>query len=302
MRRPRLYVAAVRIAITGASGFIGRTLVDHLAAADHDVITIGRSNASDVVWNPPEGKLPAERLDGVEAVVNLAGEPIGGGRWTTQRKAAIHDSRVASTTLLSTTLAALPQPPQLLLSGSAIGFYGNSGDTEVDETSPRGHDFLADVVVDWEAAAAPAHAAGIAVAFLRTGIVLSPNGGTLKQMLLPFRLGLGGRSGPGTQWMSWISLRDECRAIEYLLTAGVSGPVNLVAPHPATNAEFATALGTALHRPTTLVPMAGPRLLFGREMADTLLLNSNRVSPSVLSHEGFVWEDEDLLPTLQSMT
>ena len=189
--------------------------------------------------------------------------------------------------MISETLAGLDDGPRILLSGSAIGYYGDTGDREVDETAAPGDDFLADVCVQWEAPTAVAAEAGVRVALLRTGVVLSRDGGALAKQLPAFRFGLGGRAGSGRQWLSWIHIADEVAAIRHLLAHEIAGPVNLVAPNPVTNAEFTKSLGSALHRPTTILPMFGPRLLFGRELADTLLLSSQRVRCGVLAGAGF---------------
>jgi uncharacterized protein (TIGR01777 family) len=292
------------IAVTGASGLIGTALTRSLAAQGHRVLRLVRSagGGTDTVrWDPAAGTIDAAGLEGVDAVIHLAGEGIGEKRWSAEQKEKIRTSRTLGTALIASTLAGLQTPPKVLLSGSAIGFYGDTGDRVVDETAPAGSDYLASVCVDWEAAAAPAVEAGIRTAFLRTGIVLSPDGGALGKQLPFFKLGAGGRAGKGTQWMSWISMDDEIAATEFLLTAEVSGPVNLVAPNPATNAEFTKALGRAVHRPTTIIPMAGPRLLFGKELADSLLLTSTRVAPAVLTAAGFTFGQPDLDGALRSV-
>ena len=277
------------VAITGASGLIGRALTDHLTGAGHRVLRLVRSGdqPDTARWDPEAGTIDAEALEGIDAVVHLAGEGIGEKRWTPEQKARIRSSRVSGTTLVATTLASLRRPPTAFLSGSAIGWYGDTGDRAVDESAPAGTDFLATLCVDWEAATAVAEAAGIRTVHLRTGIVLSPDGGALGRQLPFFRLGLGGKVGSGRQYQSWISLLDEVRAITWLLGSDVAGPVNLTAPHPVTNAEFTKALGRAVHRPTTVLPIAGPRLLLGRELADALLLTSQRVLPAALSAAGF---------------
>jgi len=275
-----------------------------LTAQGHRVLRLVRKDGagSDTLrWDPAAGTIDAAGLEGVDAVVHLAGEGIGEKRWSAVQKERIRTSRTEGTALVARTLAGLQSPPKVFLSGSAIGYYGDTGDRVVDETAPAGSDFLASVCVEWEAAAAPAVDAGIRTAFLRTGIVLTPEGGALGKQLPFFKLGAGGRAGKGTQWMSWISLDDEIAATEFLLTADVAGPVNLVAPHPATNAEFTKALGRALHRPTTIIPMAGPRLLFGKELADSLLLTSTRVAPAALTAAGFEFGQPDLDGALRSL-
>jgi uncharacterized protein (TIGR01777 family) len=234
-------------------------------------------------------------------VVHLAGVGIADSRWTDEQKDRILTSRTAGTTLLAETLAALSSPPRALLSGSAIGFYGDRGDAEIDETVGAGDDFPARVCVQWEQCAQAAVDAGIRVAFLRTGIVQSTEGGALAKQLPFFKLGLGGKVGSGRQWISWISIDDEVRAIRFLVDADVSGPVNLVAPNPVTNAEYTKTLGGVLRRPTTILPITGPRLLYGRELADSLLLTSQRVVPAALTAAGFEFTHPDLRGALQDL-
>ena len=279
----------MRVAITGATGMIGSALRRSLGGSGHEVISITRSarGASDVEWSPSEGTIDPTALEGLDAVVHLAGAPIGENRWTDEVKRHIVDSRVDGTRLIASTLAELSEPPKVFLSGSAIGYYGDTGDTLTDESSGPGSDFLADVCVTWEGAAEPAADAGIPTTLLRTGIVLSTEGGALARQLPFFKMGVGGRSGSGRQYQSWISIDDEVGAIEFLLTHHVSGPVNLVAPQPVTNAEFAKTLAGQLHRPSTVIPMFGPRLLFGRELADSLLLTSQRIDAGVLGDIGY---------------
>jgi uncharacterized protein (TIGR01777 family) len=229
----------MRIAIAGSSGLIGTALRRRLAAGGHDVIRLVRGDAAPgaISWDPAARRLDPAVLAGVDAVVNLSGAGIGDHRWTDEYKRQIRQSRVDATTTLAEALAASDGGPRVLLSGSAIGGYGDRGDEELDETSPLGTGFLADVVRDWEAATAAAEA-GVRVVHLRTGIVLSPEGGALKNQLPLFKFGLGGRFGNGRQWQSWISIDDEVAAIEHLLTSDVRGPVNLTAPAPVTNREF----------------------------------------------------------------
>ncbi len=228
-------------------------------------------------------------------MVHLAGAGIGDRRWSPARKRVILESRTRGTTLLSDTLAGLERKPAVLVSASAIGYYGERGDTVVDEKAPAGGDFLAEVCVQWEAATTSARAAGIRVAHTRSGLVLSRDGGMLPKVLPIFRLALGGRLGSGRQWWSWISIDDEARAMEFVLDHDVEGPVNLVAPNPVTNAEFTRVLAGALHRPAVLpVPAAGPKLVLGREMAELLLFTSARVQPAVLLRAGFQFTDPGL--------
>ncbi len=279
------------IAVTGATGFIGSALCKFLKGQGHSVLSVSRSSGSDVMWDPANGEIDAKKLTGVEAVIHLAGENIASQRWTEKQKKRILDSRVEGTTLLSETLAEMPNPPRVLLSGSAIGIYGNRGDEELDEESSYGKGFLADVVKKWENATFAAENAGIRVTHLRTGLVQSPTDGMLKKTLPLFKLGLGGRMGSGKQFWSWISLEDEVRLISWLLTNEISGPVNLTAPNPVTNAEFTDMLGTVLKRPTLLpVPLFGPRLLLGKELANELIQNSLRVLPQRALSNGFIFK------------
>ena len=286
----------MKVAVTGATGLIGSALVPFLRSSGHEAAPLRRAPANqygvddDPSWDPDTGALSAGALDGVDAVVHLAGENIAGGRWTVDRKARIRDSRIDGTRRLAEALAALPQPPQTLVAASAIGFYGDRGNEELDESSEPGTGFLPAVCQAWEAAAAPAREAGIRVVHLRTGIVLTPAGGALAQMLFPFRMGAGGVIGSGRQYMSWVALDDVLGGILHALcTDGLTGPVNMVAPSPVTNAEFTKTLGRVLRRPTILpLPAFGARLAFG-EMADALLLASSRVHPARLRDGGFVF-------------
>ena len=282
----------MKIAITGASGLIGRALTTSLVADGHQVIPVVRKPSSAtpdaIQWNPAAGTIEASKFEGVDGVVHLAGAGIGDKRWSDSYKREILESRTKGTELLARTLVSLSAPPSVMVSGSAIGFYGDTGDTAVDETAPAGNDFLAKVCVDWEAAAAPATEAGIRVPFLRTGIVLTTDGGALAKMLPLFRFGLGGRMGSGKQWWSWISMADEIGAIRWLLDHDVSGPINATAPSPVTNSQFTKALGEAMHRPTFApVPSFGPKLLLGAELADALLFTSARVVPRALEASGY---------------
>jgi len=282
----------LKIAITGATGLIGSALAASLTSEGHSVLPVVRRPVADgelaVRWDPTAGTIDTKALEGVDAVVHLAGAGIGDKRWSDSYKREILDSRVRGTDLIARTIASLDQKPAVLVSGSAIGFYGDTGDAVVDESAPAGKDFLATVCVDWEAAAAPAADAGIRVALLRTGIVLSPAGGALTKMLPLFKLGVGGKMGSGRQWWSWISLADEIGVIRWLLDNNVSGPINATAPNALTNAQFTKALGSALHRPAVLpVPSFGPKLLLGSELASALLFTSQHVAPQVLKNRGF---------------
>ncbi len=296
----------MKIAITGASGLIGRSLTTSLAKDGHQVVPVVRrptSGATETIeWNPTAGTIEAAKFEGVDAVVHLAGAGIGDKRWSESYKREILESRTKGTALLASTLASLDAPPSVMVSGSAIGFYGDTGNTAVDETAPAGNDFLANVCVEWEAAAAPAIAAGIRVPLLRTGIVLTADGGALAKMLPLFRFGLGGRMGSGKQWWSWISMADEIGAIRWLIDNDISGPVNATAPTPVTNQEFTKALGEAMHRPTLApVPSFGPKLLLGAELADALLFTSTRVLPGSLTASGYSFAHPTIDAALQDV-
>jgi hypothetical protein len=278
------------VAITGASGMIGSALARSLAADGVRVLRVGRRRAhgTDVLWDPDAGSIDAAPLEGVDAVVHLAGESIASGRWTRARMQRIRDSRTRGTTLLARTLAALDHAPAVLVSASAVGIYGDRGDELLTETSRPGSGFLPEVALAWEASAEPARVAGIRVVHPRFAAVLSRSGGVLERLLLPFRLGLGGPIGRGAQWMPLVSLDDVVGAIRHLTDSpGLSGPFNVSLPTPATNAEFARALGRVLHRPAVLpVPPAALRLAYG-QLADELLIASARVVPAALEASGF---------------
>jgi uncharacterized protein len=292
------------IAVSGASGMIGTALVKELTRQGHRVSRMVRRPAAlgEISWDPATGRLDPGDLEGLDAVVHLAGENVG-VRWTAARKARIRESRVKGTKLISEALAQLRRRPTVLISASAIGIYGNRGDellTEASSPGDRSRDFLASVCWEWEAAAQPARAAGIRVVHPRFGLVLSPEGGALKKMLLPFRLGLGGRIGNGTQWISWISIDDAVGAILHAMsTDSLRGPVNAAAPEPLTNRDFTRALGRVLGRPTPFtVPAAALRLVLG-EMADSTLLTSARVLPSRLMETGYRFRHPDLEQALR---
>ena len=293
------------IAITGASGLIGTALAQHLSSQGHRVVRFTRqasSGSDSIAWNPKTGSIEADKLRGVDAVVHMAGAGIGDKRWTADYKREILESRTKSTALLASTLADLSDGPKVLLSGSAIGIYGESETATFTEESPAGSGFLADVCVQWEAASAPAEKAGVRVAHLRTGIVLSPKGGALKKLLPLFKLGAGGRMGSGRQWQSWISIDDEVAAIEHLLTSSVTGAVNLTAPQPVTQAEFTKTLARVLKRPSFVpVPTFGPKLLLGSELADALLFTGQKVLPTVLERDGFRFAHADLESALRHL-
>lgn len=292
------------ILVAGSSGLIGTALVGSLRADGIAVRRLVRSSTIEggVVWDPAAGHLPTEAFDGVAAVVNLGGRSIGERRWSAAEKQRLIDSRIAPTRLLAETIARLPTPPALL-TASAVGIYGDRGDTVVDESAPAGSGFLADLAAAWEAAAAPAAAAGARVVTLRSGIVLATSGGALGRLLAPlgprwfspYRWGLGGVVGKGRQYWSWISLDDEVRAIRHLLESSTAGPVNLVAPEAVTHRAFIKALGRALHRPTVVpIPEVVLRLLLGGELAEALVLDGQRVAPARLARDGFTWNDTDL--------
>ncbi len=288
-----------RIAVTGSSGFLGAALVPALGAAGWQVIRVTRTagtGAGTAQWDPARGLLDPAALAGVDAVIHLAGAPID-TRWTPEYKRTIRTSRVDSTALLARTLASLRPRPSVLLSASAVGIYGDRGDTELDEASTLGDGYLADVGRAWEAAAAPARDAGIRVVHPRLGLALARGGGALAKMLPPFELGAGGKIGRGTQWMSWIARDDLVEALEFILrTPALSGPVNVTSPNPVTNAEFARTLGQVLHRPAVAtIPPFVVRLLYG-ELADAGLLTSQRAVPRRLLAAGFVFGH----PTLES--
>jgi len=296
----------MKVAITGSTGFIGMALSSRLAADGHQLVRVVRSpigsNEATTVWNPTTGRIDPAGFEDVDAVVNLAGEGIGDKRWSAHHKRMITQSRVDSTRLLAETLAGLDAGPRVLVNGSAIGFYGDRGDEVVDEQSPPGDLFLTEVVEAWEAAAKPAIDVGIRTVFARTGVVLAPNGGALAKLLPLFRIGLGGPMGSGRQWMSWITIDDEVSAIAWLLDHDIDGPVNLVAPNPVTNAELTGALGRALQRPVLVrVPSIGPKLLFGEELAHELLFAGQRVHPTVLEANGFVFEHQDIDTALRHL-
>ncbi len=295
------------IAITGSSGLVGTALCERLETDGHRVLRVVRpgsrsgAGSDTIAWDPDAGTIDAGGLEGLDAVIHLAGEGIGEHRWTPEQKRRIRESRTHGTRLLAGALAELDRPPAAFLSGSAIGYYGDTGARVVDESAEPGDDFLSSVVVDWESSTVAAAEAGIRTVFLRTGIVLSPKSGALARQLPFFRVGLGGRLGSGRQVQSWISLDDEVGAIAWLLDADVAGPVNLTSPGAVTNAEFTKALGHALHRPTTVIPLFGPRALFGRELVDSLLLVSQHVAPRVLETEGYEFRHRTLDAALSDL-
>lgn len=296
----------MKIIISGASGLIGNDLVPFLTQAGYEVKRLVRKNAQlspdEIKWDPNKGMVSHEDLEGAYAFINLAGENISSGRWSEKKKKSILESRLKATRCLTNTILRLKHPPQVFVNASAVGYYGNRGDTVLTEKSANGTGFLAHVCEEWEEAAKPLAAKGIRLLFARFGIVLSPKGGALAKMLLPFRLGLGGKIGPGTQYMSWISLEDLIGVIYYLLhTKDLSGPVNVVTPNPVTNLDFTKTLGKVLSRPTVLSMPAGILRLILGEMADEMLLSSQRASPQKLLDSGYQFCQPDLEQALSQM-
>ena len=295
------------VVVTGSSGLIGTALRGRLQQAGHRMVPMVRSPAPGepdaIAWDPDHGRIDAGGLEGIGAVVHLAGEGIGAKRWNAPQKARIKDSRVRGTALLAETLATLNRPPKVLLSASAVGYYGDRGEEVLTESSRAGDGFLADVCVAWEAAAAPAREAGIRVSHPRTGVVLSAAGGALAKMLTPFRLGLGGRLGSGRQWMSWISIDDEAGAVVHLLGDDApAGAVNLTAPNPVTNGDFTAALGRALRRPAVIpVPKLALKAGLGGEMAQELLLSSQRALPTRLLDSGYTFVHPEVGDALRAV-
>jgi len=288
----------MKIIITGASGFIGSVLMPALQAEGHELIRMVRrtseGSGKEILWDPNSASNNIKGLEGSDAVIHLAGENIGNARWTPEKKKRILQSRKRGTALLARSLASLKSPPRVLISASAIGYYGNRGEEILSEDSAPGVGFLAEVCRAWEEATLPASDRGIRVVRLRTGIVLSTREGALSRMLLPFRLGLGGKFGSGRQYMSWICLDDLIEIFKFALETSLRGPVNMVAPNPVTNLEFVKALGRVLSRPA-LLPLPGfaLRVLLG-EMADSLLLSSARVEPGQLAAAGYRFKYPDL--------
>ena len=298
----------MQVAVTGASGLIGSALLATLRAQGHEALPVVRPDrdvARDGLrWDPSSGTIDAAGFEGLDAVVHLAGAGIGDKKWTDARKRQILGSRAAPTHLLAETLAGLARPPSVLVSGSAIGWYGDRGSEVLTEESgpPDPCDFLADVCAQWEAATAPAEAAGIRTVHLRTGLVLSGRGGFLPRLATPFKLGLGGRTGSGKQYMSWVAMEDELGAILHAITQPeVSGALNVTAPVPVTNAELTAALGRVLKRPTLLpTPLPAIKLVYGSELVDLLLAGGQRVVPERLTGTGYAFARPDLDDALRA--
>jgi len=291
----------LNVAITGATGLIGTELANLLTAGGHTVRRISRGRAGDIRWDPAAQEIEAAKLEGLDAVVHLAGEPIGNGRWTARKKLAVHRSRKAGTLLLARTLAGLAARPAVFVSGSAVGYYGDRGDELLPETAAPGAGFLADVCLAWERATDPAQAAGIRTVRLRTGMVLSAAGGALPAMRLPFQFGAGGRLGSGRQYMPWIDIDDELGlCLHAIASASVHGAMNAAAPEPLQNGEFSTVLGRVLRRPALLpVPDLAIRILLG-EMGEALLLQGQRAIPAKALATGYAFLRPDLQESLRT--
>ena len=293
------------VAITGAGGLVGSALCHRLSAESIDLIRLVRTaptQPNEVLWNPVTGEADLASLEGIDAVVHLAGENIAKGRWRAAKKDRIFNSRVGGTESLCQILAKLQRPPQVLVSASAIGYYGNRGEEILTEKSTPGTGFLSEVCQQWESATAAAAEAGIRVVHTRIGVVLSKEGGALASMLMPFRFGLGGRVGSGQQYWSWIAMDDLTQVLWTCVSQPtISGPINAVSPEPLTNLQFTKTLGRSLHRPTVLpLPAFAVRCLMG-EMGEELLLSSTRVVPAALERLGFSFRYSDLTSALASI-
>jgi uncharacterized protein (TIGR01777 family) len=294
----------VKIAITGAGGLIGSALVPALEKVGHTVVPVVRRTprVGEIGWDPAQRRLDPGDLAGVDAVIHLAGAGIGDRRWSASYKRTLLDSRVDGTATLSEAIVQADPRPELLLSASAIGWYGDTGDRAVDEAGPAGSDFLADLCRRWEEATRPAEDAGVRVAHLRSGLVCAGGGGLLGRLLPIFRLGAGGKLGSGTQYWSWVSLADEIGAIQHVLAHRLTGPVNLTGPEPVTNAEFTKALGRVLGRPTVAtVPGIALRIALG-EFADVGVLAGQRVLPKVLESSGYSFQHRTVEAALRWAT
>ncbi|HNR30910.1 MAG TPA: TIGR01777 family oxidoreductase [Candidatus Hydrogenedentes bacterium] len=296
----------MRILVTGSTGLVGEAVVARLHARGDVPVRLVRGDGpfaeTTAQWDPARGNIDVDGIEGLDAVVHLAGENIASGRWTAERKARIRESRVGGTRLLCEALAKTKQPPPVLISASAIGYYGDRGEELLDETSPPADDFLAEVCKAWEAATAPAVEAGIRVVHLRIGAVLSAKGGALARMVTPFKLGLGGVVGNGRQYMSWIAIDDLVTAIDHCIACDtLVGPVNAMAPNPVTNREFTKALGKVMRRPTLLpMPAFAVRLALG-EMGIALLLTSTRATPKRLLDSDFVFRHPHIEGALRAL-
>ncbi len=294
-----------KVAVSGANGLIGRAVCEEIRRQGGTVCRLVRKpvqSDEEIEWNTQAGLVSPEQAAGLSAVIHLAGENIAEGRWTAAKKKRIRESRVSGTKVLCESMAQLPEPPEVFVGASAIGFYGDRGDEWLQETSPPGTGFLSQLCQDWEAAAEPLHQVGTRITHIRIGLVLSPSGGALAKMLFPFRLGLGGRIGNGQQYWSWIVLDDLARIFVEAITDGTyQGPVNGVAPEPVTNREFTRILGRTLHRPILFpLPAFVLKLLLG-EMADELLLSSTRVQPTVLESHRFSFQYRTLSDGLSAL-
>jgi uncharacterized protein (TIGR01777 family) len=296
----------MKIIISGASGFVGKRLVAFLKEwGYHPYILVRDKSLSGphaIYWNPRDREIDASRLENFDAVINLSGENIASSRWTNKQKQTLRASRIKTTQLLSKTLAGLKYPPQILINASAVGYYGSHGDDILDEKAVPASDFLGQLCQDWESATVAAVRKGIRVVYARFGVILDPSGGALRKMLLPFKLGLGGVIGSGKQYMPWITLDDSIHALHHILkTSNLHGPVNIVAPNPVTNQDYTKALGRCLRRPTIFpLPAFIARFILG-EMADALLLSSQRVQPQVLLDSDFSFQHPKIEDALSAI-
>lgn len=296
----------MKFAISGSHGFLGTAIIKHLEKHDHQIYKLVRSNpqGNDILFDIDGQNIDQTKLDNslIDVVIHLAGEGIGDKKWSDEQKEKILTSRTQGTKLLSDSLAKLEHKAKLFISASAIGFYGNRGDELLDESSSQGNDFLSDVCFKWEEATQSAMDASIPTAFIRTGIVLDRSGGTLKRMILPFKLGAGGRLGSGKQFMSWITLNDWVRAVKFIADNKLTGVYNLVAPCAVTNSQFTKALGKRLNRPTLLpTPLFPLKALYSNELVESLLLVSQNVVPKALIEAGFDFETDTIKTALKSL-
>ena len=293
----------MKILMSGGHGLVGRALSASLTRDGHEVVRMVRRERvrgqAEIEWDPNQGRIDSEHVEGFDSIVHLAGESIASGRWTEEKKRKIRESRVRGTSLLSETIARLTHPPKSFISASAIGYYGDRANELVNESSAPGKGFLPDVCIEWEDATTPADGSGVRVVRARFGIILDKEGGALEKMLTPFKLGVGGRVGDGNQWMSWIALEDVVAGLRFVIeNSAMKGPVNFVGPEPVTNAQFTETMGKVLSK-TTIFPMPAfaARLAFG-EMADALLLASTRVEPKKLMESGFRFKYPELRSAL----